>query len=103
MSNLALNLRIKGDFIDSFIYSGVLYILDTDFNFKSYHWNELCDYILRRNGFKNHYDKKIFSNLKDNNIAKSALGSIDTDINEMELLSLKKDEVNIKYWPSDIN
>ncbi|PZQ28252.1 MAG: hypothetical protein DI557_23460 [Serratia marcescens] len=52
MSNLALDLKIEGDFIDSFIYSGVLYLLDSEFRFTSYSWNSLCDFILKRNGFK---------------------------------------------------
>ncbi|OUI29042.1 hypothetical protein AZZ76_002131, partial [Klebsiella pneumoniae] len=52
MSNLALDLNIEGDYIDSFIYSGVLYLLDSDFKFTSYSWNTLCNFLLERNGFK---------------------------------------------------
>jgi hypothetical protein len=103
MSRLALNLRIKGDFIDSFIYSGVLYLLDTDFNFTSYSWNEICDFILRRNGFRNIDASSILEYTKDNRRINNCIEHIDTDINECELISLKKDVVNIKNWPSDIN
>lgn len=103
MSNLTLNLTIKGDFIDSFIYSGILYLLDTDFNFSSYRWSEMCDYIMNRNGFKSGYDRRIFKYFIDNNNRDFLSSLIDTEIDENELLKLKKDEVHIKYWPSDIN
>ncbi|OCW96685.1 hypothetical protein [Alishewanella sp. HH-ZS] len=103
MSNLALNLTIKGDFIDSFIYSGILYLLDTDFNFKSYRWEDICNYIKNRNGFKSGYDKRIFNYFIDNNIRDFLPNVIDTEINETELLNLKRDEIHIKYWPSDIS
>lgn len=51
MSDIALNLEIEGDYIDSFIYMGVLFLVDFDFNIHSYQWNEICDFIWRRNEF----------------------------------------------------
>jgi hypothetical protein len=103
MSNLALDLKIEGDFIDSFIYSGVLYLLDSKFRFTSYSWNSLCDFILKRNGFKVGDASLILSYSKDNRIKNNSIYSIDTEISEKELLSLKKDTVDIYTWPSDIN
>ncbi|MBF1981938.1 hypothetical protein [Enterobacter hormaechei] len=103
MSKIALNLRIKGDFIDSFIYSGVLYVLDTNFHFTSYSWNDICNFILKRNGFKKIDANAVLNYAKDNRKFNNSIDNIDTDINEIELSTLKKDSINIEYWPSDIN
>ncbi len=103
MPNLAFDLNIEGDFIDSFIYSGVLYLLDSDFKFSSYSWNTLCEFILKRNGFRFDDAKLILNFSKDNRLSNESTNKIDTSINEGELFSLRKDMVEIKTWPSDIN
>ncbi|HEK2032671.1 hypothetical protein NFF72_14670 [Proteus mirabilis] len=103
MSKLALNLRIKGDYIDSFIYSGVLYLLDTDLKFKSYKWDDICNFILERNRFRGINAKDILKYVKDNRVNNNNNKTIDTEINHKELKRLEKDSINIKYWPSDIN
>ena len=103
MSNLALNLNIEGDYIDSFIYSGVLYLLDSDFKFTSYSWNALCDFILKRNGFKFDDARLVLGFSKDNRLVNKSINHIDTCLDKGELLSLRKDVVEIKTWPSDIN
>lgn len=103
MPNLALDLNIEGDFIDSFIYSGVLYLLDSDFNFTSYSWNSICNFISKRNGFKFDDANSILNYSKDNRLTNTSTNYIDTLINESELSSLRKDAIAIKTWPSDIN
>lgn len=103
MSNLALDLKIEGDFIDSFIYSGVLYLLDSEFRFTSYPWNSLCDFILKRNEFKFSDASLILRYSKDNRNENNSVHTIDTNISQRELLSLKKDSITINTWPSDIN
>ncbi|MGQ6204657.1 hypothetical protein ACUNGI_20025, partial [Serratia sp. IR-2025] len=103
MSNLALDLKIEGDFIDSFIYSGVLYLLDSEFRFTSYSWNSLCDFILKRNGFKFSDASFILKYSKDNRNENGSAHTIDTNISGSELLLLKKDSIDINTWPSDIN
>ncbi|MBN7843620.1 hypothetical protein J0A78_12870 [Providencia rettgeri] len=103
MSNLALDLKIEGDFIDSFIYSGVLYLLDSEFTFTSYSWNSLCDFILKRNGFKFSDARCILDYSKDNRKTNASNNYIDTYISEKEINSLRTDMIEIKTWPSDIN
>ncbi|MEQ0739001.1 hypothetical protein [Enterobacter asburiae] len=103
MSNLALDLKIEGDFIDSFIYSGVLYLLDSEFRFTSYSWNSLCDFISKRNGFKFSDAHLILKYSKDNRNDNNSAHTIDTNICESELFSLRKDSIDINTWPSDIN
>lgn len=103
MSNLALDLKIEGDFIDSFIYSGVLYLLDSEFTFTSYSWNSLCDFILKRNGFKFSDARCILDYSKDNRKTNASNNYIDTYISEKEINSLRTDMIDIKTWPSDIN
>lgn len=103
MSNLALDLKIEGDFIDSFIYSGVLYLLDSDYEFSSYSWNSICDFLLKRNGFKFDDARFILEFSKDNRKTNESLKHIDTFISNSELRPLRKDAVKINTWPSDIN
>ncbi|MGE6433223.1 hypothetical protein [Shewanella baltica] len=43
-----LNINIAGDFIDSFIYSGVLFTVDTDGRLCSYSWNNLVERYFSR-------------------------------------------------------
>lgn len=37
-------IKIEGDFIDSFIYSGSLFLVDTQLRLTSYSWNEILNY-----------------------------------------------------------
>lgn len=37
-------IKIEGDFIDSFIYSGSLFLIDTKLRLTSYSWNEILNY-----------------------------------------------------------
>ncbi|MDY4377397.1 hypothetical protein SOV92_06010 [Pectobacterium brasiliense] len=104
MSDIALNLEIEGDYIDSFIYMGVLFLVDFDFNIHSYQWSDICDSIYRRNGFN---DKKnaesVISYLKCGKyLSNRKHTSIDTLINQDELSLLSSDKFHIGYYPSDI-
>lgn len=104
MSNLVINLRLKGDFIDSFIYMGVLYLIDFDFNVSIYQWNDLCDYIEERNGFKNKEVAKRqlkFIKKPSFNLSKS-YDFIDTDLSEVELNKFFHSSFNIGSYPSDV-
>lgn len=38
---ISKKIKIEGDFIDSFIYSGSLFLVDTQLNLTSYSWNQL--------------------------------------------------------------
>lgn len=102
MSDLALNLKIEGDFIDSFIYSGVLYILDTEYNFSSYFWADICQYIKQRNNRRNTLDQNLYYYLTDNTAFTRRNLNVDTELNLTELNKLRKDIININCWPSDI-
>ncbi|WP_174411495.1 hypothetical protein [Enterobacter hormaechei] len=104
MSDIALNLEIEGDYIDSFIYMGVLFLVDFDFNIHSYQWNEICDFIWRRNGFndKNNAASVISYLTKGRYSSQRKHDLIDTLINQDELNSLSSDKHHIGYYPSDI-
>ncbi|ATM20652.1 hypothetical protein [Raoultella ornithinolytica] len=104
MSNLVINLRLKGDFIDSFIYMGVLYLIDFDFKVNIYQWNDICDYIEERNGFKNkEIAKRQIRFIKKPTFALSkSYDCIDTDLSEMELNKFFHSSFNIGNYPSDV-
>lgn len=104
MSNLVINLRVKGDFIDSFIYMGVLYLIDFDFKVSIYQWNDICDYIEERNGFKNkEIAKRQIKFIKKPSFALSkSYDCIDTDLSETELNKFFHSSFNIGNYPSDV-
>lgn len=105
MSNLVIDLRLKGDFIDSFIYMGVLYLVDFNFKVNVYNWNEICDYIKERNGFKNkEIAKRQLSFIKSpyNNLS-NKYEHIDTELSEIELLDHSLSSFDLGNYPSDIS
>lgn len=55
----AININIAGDFIDSFIYSGVLFTVDTNGILCSYSWRNLVDSYFRLYSNHSNYHRKI--------------------------------------------
>lgn len=45
------NISIEGEFIDSFIYSGYLFLLDINFSLNIYKWDNLAKTALKQLGF----------------------------------------------------
>lgn len=54
-----ININIAGDFIDSFIYSGVLFTVDTNGILCSYSWKNLIDNYFRLYSSHSNFHKKI--------------------------------------------
>lgn len=105
MSNLVFDLDIEGDYIDSFIYMGGFYLVDFDFNVKLYRWDEICDYLEKRNGFKNkEIAKRQFNFIKRSSSCLSRhYDEIRTSLTVSELDKLSSNCFEIGSYPSDIN
>jgi hypothetical protein len=104
MFNLAMNLEIEGDYIDSFIYMGVLFLVDFNLNISSYQWDEVCDYILSRNGFidKRNAESVISYSKNGRVLSHKKHTPIDTFLKQDELKTFKCNKHTIGFYPSDI-
>lgn len=102
MSSDYIALRIEGDFVDSFIYSGSLFIVTADARIKIYDWEELiCSEFKGKTTLK---DRLIRDFLLDFRAGLSA----ELEINEYyidasSLNAVKRSELNLRGWPTDIN
>jgi|GEM_PF-3743972 len=63
-----ININIAGDFIDSFIYSGVLFTVDTNGILCSYSWRNLVDSYFRLYSSYSNFHKKILDCRNENNL-----------------------------------
>lgn len=103
MCKISISLNIEGDYIDSFIYSGVLYLFDFDFNIKSYKWKEICDRLYYRENYKGDLMHEKFNYIKENNNnISSASEPITIGISKEEMAALEKDTYSIGFYPSDL-
>lgn len=100
MNNNA-KILIEGDYIDSFVYSGVLFLINSDLVLKAYSWDRIFDHSISEVKFFNkitlkNYAKGNLLTIPDE-FKKTYSISIDT-LSELELCSKE-----LSVWPSDIN
>lgn len=96
-----LNILIEGDYIDSFIYSGVLFLISSDLILRAYSWERILDQSI--------INLDIISQSKIQSYAKGQILSIDGKLKKTYSIS---NETLAQYefcskellvWPSDIN
>lgn len=66
MSEFKIN--IEGNFLDSFIYSGVLFTVDVDGVLCTYSWNHLIDEYMKTDADKKRFKNKLIDTRKDKRI-----------------------------------
>ena len=96
-----ITINIHGDYLDSFVYSGVLFIMNTDFNLSVYTWDEICSEILSGESL---FDQLM---IKDFMLGHSSNVSIDMpkifNIEESILRKYMLHTIELNEWPSDIS
>lgn len=104
MNQQCISINIEGDFIDSFIYSGTLFLVHADSKITTHDWEALLDSALHNN---NNIPNPtlIFEFLKD--CRKSTL-LIDRDSMSIHIDKAELDEklvcaLPLNGWPTDIN
>ncbi|NOI83064.1 hypothetical protein F0237_20575 [Vibrio tubiashii] len=93
----SLNILIEGRFLDSYIYSGNLFLLDENYILSIYKWDKLVEIAVSK-----HQVEELESLLKDSS------QQFSLDINEIfisseELASAFSSNIDLGLWPSDIN
>lgn len=92
-------IKIEGDFIDSFIYSGSLFLVDTQLRLTSYSWNEILNYsncpTIKKNFLRNCFSENNTQNISE----------LDNEyiIYNDALNSSIIDTVELDSWPTDLD
>lgn len=97
-----ISLEIEGNYLISYIYSGVLVLVDFEFNLIAYSWKDVVDRLLSNtpsllkyivsNYLNNSTNKKLNSSFKKNILS----------ISKSSLLECHHISINIGVWPSDL-
>ncbi|WP_210530773.1 hypothetical protein [Pantoea ananatis] len=97
-----ININIAGDFIDSFIYSGVLFTVDTNGVLCSYSWRNLVDNYFRKYPAHSHYHRKVLDcREEDHSIIKKDI----TIVFEKEFLEKNQKGTccDLDVWTTDLD
>lgn len=101
MSISKFSVSVEGDYVDSYIYSGLLVLVDIDYRLSVYKWEDLISNGLKGVGlFESNSLKKLMVDSR-NPIPKNNLSEI--VISKENLRSSKLFSYEIGVWPSDIN
>lgn len=117
MNSLSKSITIKGNYYDTFIYKGYLFLITLDKDFISLDWNKL---VIGKMPYKNHlgyhcafmnsnylYEKhfqKMFGDEKIKEVIKTRFEEIENIINIENIAELKtKKDSSVDYLPNDID
>jgi hypothetical protein len=101
MSVSKFSISIEGDYVDSYIYSGFLVLVDIDYNLSIYKWEKLIASGLKGVDLLKSLSLRSLMIDSRNSIPKNSL--IEVVISKENLNSAKLFAHEIGVWPSDIN
>lgn len=93
----SLNILIEGRFLDSYIYSGNLFLLDENYILSIYKWDRLVEIATSK-----HHVEELEFLLKDSS-RQFSLNINEIIISADELASAFSSNIELGLWPSDIN
>lgn len=104
MISQCISINIEGDFVDSFIYSGTLFLVHADSKITTHNWEALLASAVHSNG-QNHRTSSAYEFLKD---CRKSAQLTDRDflsihIDKDELESKCVSTLHLDGWPTDIN
>lgn len=98
-----IKIQIEGDFIDSFLYSGTLFLVHSSAKITTHSWEALLDHAIYDN-WGNHTNPLTVAFLKDCRRKFSPPNTTDTiHIPEHRLLEYQRSSLQLDRWPTDIN
>lgn len=104
MSNASyFSIKIEGDFVDSFLYSGTLFLVHADARITTHSWESLLDSAIEENWGSN-ADRTTIGFLKDcrRKFAPTELNRV-ISIENAKLIEHQKCSLQLNGWPTDIN
>lgn len=93
--------NIEGDYVDSYIYSGLLMLVDMDYRINVFKWEELCFQV--SSGISTLQRVLVNKLLKDSRNKVSELSVSEVTITKSMLNSARLFTHEIGVWPSDIS
>lgn len=104
MSQQCISINIEGDFIDSFIYSGTLFLVHADSKITTHSWECLIDAVLHDNN-QNQEAASMYEFLKDCRYGAQLMDRNPRTINidKRQLESQRVSTLHLDGWPTDIN
>lgn len=104
MSQQCISINVEGDFIDSYIYSGTLFLVHADSKITTHNWEALLASALHNNNHI-HGAALTFAFLKDcrNNAQLTDRDSKTIYIDKDELEERRISTLPLDGWPTDIN
>lgn len=96
-----VKILIEGDFIDSFIYSGVLFLVDADLVLKAYSWDQIFKHSISDLAFRNKYRLENYSKGQISSIPEELKKTY--SVNNKILSKFELCSKELRVWPSDIN
>lgn len=95
-----VKVEIEGDYIDSFVYSGILFLVNSDLTLKAYSWDNVFDYSLEGLGL---YQKNQLKNYSRGDVSIPDELNGTYSISDKSLAGLELCSKELDVWPSDIN
>lgn len=95
-----IKIEIEGDYIDSFVYSGVLFLIDSELHLKAYSWDNVYSRSLIGIGPFDLMRLKKYS-MGNGTVPKHLCRTY--SISEKSLKELELCSKNLMVWPSDID
>lgn len=102
MTSKRITLKIEGEFVDSFLYSGTLFLVGADSRLAMYDWEAVLKNSI---GFNDDGDLGVFNFLLDSRrgMATDVDGYSEISVAADQLAKYLLFDVNLGEWPTDIN
>jgi len=100
-----VSLIIHGNYIDSFIYSGTLFLVTTDSRICTYKYEEIINSVIHDQLDDNNNKSELFKFIKDcrEELSLNQDKPIQLEVNTNKLVPLRRSEIQLKGWPTDIS
>ncbi|ENJ5959320.1 hypothetical protein AB1Z15_000509 [Vibrio parahaemolyticus] len=95
----SLNIEIIGDYVDSYIYSGNLILVGSDYVLRTYRWDDLIDEAT--DGIK-YGDRQSILNISKDSTTLSDEKTYNLEIKEKLLKKHFVSKIELGVWPTDI-
>lgn len=103
MSFNSISVDVEGDYVSSFIYSGILFLVDFDFFLRAYSWVDVAKSASSGyDGVDGVVLNQFLENSVRNDIPKKNRSQVLT-VSQRSLNRINSQKINLGVWPSDIN
>lgn len=95
-------IQIEGDYVDSFVYSGTLFLLDAQMRLTSYPWNEVLNLAIKNHSARE-YLLNVFRGKRNKNIQISDSQEKKLVVEKKDLENISDDSTEFDFWLTDMD